>query len=87
MADLFCSSRIRQLSSMTLLEHQNGRPWLVSSVGVSVPCLYLRRFGSIVADIIFWGHLGRKLKCDGLRPSCGNCDKRKFACSYTPVAG
>ncbi|KAF8192824.1 hypothetical protein K438DRAFT_2017974 [Mycena galopus ATCC 62051] len=28
----------------------------------------------------------RKLKCDGMRPQCGNCNRRGFACSYTPVA-
>ncbi|EIW76639.1 hypothetical protein CONPUDRAFT_76265 [Coniophora puteana RWD-64-598 SS2] len=28
---------------------------------------------------------GRKLKCDGNRPSCTNCDKRGFACNYVPV--
>ncbi|KAF9054140.1 hypothetical protein BJ165DRAFT_1436429 [Panaeolus papilionaceus] len=29
---------------------------------------------------------GRKLKCDGLKPSCANCHKRNYACSYTPVS-
>ncbi|KAF9529121.1 hypothetical protein CPB83DRAFT_853265 [Crepidotus variabilis] len=28
---------------------------------------------------------GRKLKCDGKRPSCTNCDKRILACVYQPV--
>ncbi|TFK96888.1 hypothetical protein BDV98DRAFT_514833, partial [Pterulicium gracile] len=28
---------------------------------------------------------GRKLKCDGMRPSCGNCNRRGFACAYAPV--
>ncbi|KAJ3798434.1 hypothetical protein F5050DRAFT_1568729, partial [Lentinula boryana] len=28
---------------------------------------------------------GRKLKCDGSRPSCGNCNRRGFPCEYTPV--
>ncbi|KAJ3755876.1 hypothetical protein EV360DRAFT_48962, partial [Lentinula raphanica] len=28
---------------------------------------------------------GRKLKCDGNRPSCGNCDRRGYPCEYTPV--
>ncbi|KAJ3841018.1 hypothetical protein F5878DRAFT_40437 [Lentinula raphanica] len=30
--------------------------------------------------------LGRKLKCDGNRPSCGNCDRRGYPCEYTPVS-
>ncbi|KAE9395225.1 hypothetical protein BT96DRAFT_997828 [Gymnopus androsaceus JB14] len=29
---------------------------------------------------------GRKLKCDGLRPSCGNCNRRGYPCSYKPVS-
>ncbi|EDR04709.1 uncharacterized protein LACBIDRAFT_304051 [Laccaria bicolor S238N-H82] len=29
---------------------------------------------------------GRKLKCDGNRPSCSNCDRRSLACQYTPVS-
>lgn len=29
---------------------------------------------------------GRKLKCDGLRPSCTNCNKRGVPCAYVPVA-
>ncbi|THV01110.1 hypothetical protein K435DRAFT_854082 [Dendrothele bispora CBS 962.96] len=29
---------------------------------------------------------GRKLKCDGMRPSCGNCDRRGYPCSYVPVS-
>ncbi|KAL4264023.1 Zn(2)-C6 fungal-type domain-containing protein [Pleurotus pulmonarius] len=28
---------------------------------------------------------GRKLKCDGVRPTCGNCNRRGFPCNYTPV--
>ncbi|KAF8064326.1 hypothetical protein FPV67DRAFT_1420176, partial [Lyophyllum atratum] len=28
---------------------------------------------------------GRKLKCDGLRPSCSNCNKRGYPCQYIPV--
>ncbi|KAH6912138.1 hypothetical protein BKA70DRAFT_1266743 [Coprinopsis sp. MPI-PUGE-AT-0042] len=28
---------------------------------------------------------GRKLKCDGARPSCVNCSKRNLACAYVPV--
>ncbi|KAH6912382.1 hypothetical protein BKA70DRAFT_1098262 [Coprinopsis sp. MPI-PUGE-AT-0042] len=28
---------------------------------------------------------GRKLKCDGNRPSCANCAKREIACCYVPV--
>ena len=28
---------------------------------------------------------GRKLKCDGSRPSCGNCNRRGFPCVYVPV--
>ncbi|KAI5888011.1 uncharacterized protein SCHCODRAFT_02705300 [Schizophyllum commune H4-8] len=27
----------------------------------------------------------RKLKCDGGRPSCANCEKKKFPCNYVPV--
>ncbi|KDR78303.1 hypothetical protein GALMADRAFT_138410 [Galerina marginata CBS 339.88] len=30
---------------------------------------------------------GRKLKCDGIRPSCANCHRRGYPCSYTPVSG
>ncbi|KAF9484192.1 hypothetical protein BDN70DRAFT_826129 [Pholiota conissans] len=29
---------------------------------------------------------GRKLKCDGNKPSCGNCDRRGYPCNYTPVS-
>ncbi|GLB44493.1 putative GAL4-like Zn(II)2Cys6 (or C6 zinc) binuclear cluster DNA-binding domain [Lyophyllum shimeji] len=28
---------------------------------------------------------GRKLKCDGLRPSCSNCNRRGYPCNYIPV--
>ena len=28
--------------------------------------------------------LGRKLKCDGQYPICGNCQKRRLACDYAP---
>ncbi|KAF8230411.1 hypothetical protein L208DRAFT_1282146, partial [Tricholoma matsutake] len=28
---------------------------------------------------------GRKLKCDGGRPSCSNCDRRGYPCAYAPV--
>ncbi|PBK68403.1 hypothetical protein ARMSODRAFT_202633 [Armillaria solidipes] len=28
---------------------------------------------------------GRKMKCDGLRPSCANCERRQIACTYQPV--
>ncbi|KAG7440699.1 uncharacterized protein BT62DRAFT_1012474 [Guyanagaster necrorhizus] len=28
---------------------------------------------------------GRKLKCDGNRPSCANCRRRQIACTYKPV--
>ncbi|KIM82016.1 hypothetical protein PILCRDRAFT_71395 [Piloderma croceum F 1598] len=28
---------------------------------------------------------GRKLKCDGMRPSCKNCNQRGIVCSYVPV--
>lgn len=29
--------------------------------------------------------IGRKLKCDGLRPSCNNCNRRNLPCQYVPV--
>ncbi|KAH7872487.1 uncharacterized protein C8R40DRAFT_1117059 [Lentinula edodes] len=29
---------------------------------------------------------GRKLKCDGNRPSCANCNRRGYPCVYTPVS-
>ncbi|TFK71224.1 hypothetical protein BDN72DRAFT_958255 [Pluteus cervinus] len=28
---------------------------------------------------------GRKLKCDGAKPSCANCNRRGFPCVYAPV--
>ncbi|KIL59978.1 hypothetical protein M378DRAFT_199955 [Amanita muscaria Koide BX008] len=28
---------------------------------------------------------GRKLKCDGTRPSCANCNRRGIPCNYMPV--
>ncbi|KAI0783255.1 hypothetical protein C8Q75DRAFT_726434, partial [Abortiporus biennis] len=28
---------------------------------------------------------GRKLKCDGLKPSCNNCNRRGIPCAYVPV--
>ncbi|KAJ7607489.1 hypothetical protein FB45DRAFT_395093 [Roridomyces roridus] len=28
----------------------------------------------------------RKLKCDGFRPQCSNCNRRGYHCSYVPVA-
>ena len=30
-------------------------------------------------------HLGRKLRCNGEKPSCYNCTVRKFECEYVPV--
>ncbi|EJC98447.1 uncharacterized protein FOMMEDRAFT_96407, partial [Fomitiporia mediterranea MF3/22] len=27
----------------------------------------------------------RKMKCDGLRPTCRNCQRKNVACSYIPV--
>jgi hypothetical protein len=32
-------------------------------------------------------YLGRKLKCDGMKPSCANCDRRGYPCTYAPVSG
>ena len=32
-------------------------------------------------------HLGRKLKCDGMKPSCANCNWRGYPCAYAPVSG
>ncbi|KAF8551562.1 hypothetical protein OG21DRAFT_1512598 [Imleria badia] len=29
---------------------------------------------------------GRKLKCDGSRPSCSNCHRRGYPCQYVPVS-
>jgi hypothetical protein len=29
--------------------------------------------------------IGRKLKCDGVRPSCSNCNRRGYPCVYAPV--
>ncbi|KAF8125630.1 hypothetical protein EV363DRAFT_1402379 [Boletus edulis] len=29
---------------------------------------------------------GRKLKCDGTRPSCSNCNRRGYPCVYVPVS-
>ncbi|KAN0079910.1 hypothetical protein V8E55_009476 [Tylopilus felleus] len=29
---------------------------------------------------------GRKLKCDGSRPSCSNCNRRGYPCLYVPVS-
>ncbi|KAI0076991.1 hypothetical protein K474DRAFT_1643984 [Panus rudis PR-1116 ss-1] len=28
----------------------------------------------------------RKLKCDGRKTSCGNCQRRNIPCSYVPVS-
>ncbi|KAF8841875.1 hypothetical protein BDN67DRAFT_858525, partial [Paxillus ammoniavirescens] len=28
---------------------------------------------------------GRKLKCDGSRPCCSNCNRRGYPCVYVPV--
>ncbi|KAJ6492898.1 hypothetical protein C8R47DRAFT_1214177 [Mycena vitilis] len=28
----------------------------------------------------------RKLKCDGLRPQCGNCNRRNIPCNYIAVS-
>ncbi|KAF9475490.1 hypothetical protein BDN70DRAFT_883648 [Pholiota conissans] len=28
----------------------------------------------------------RKLKCDGNKLYCGNCDQREYPCNYTPVS-
>ena len=35
---------------------------------------------------IIFSFPGRKLKCDGLTPSCQNCDKRREPCTYVPFA-
>lgn len=50
-------------------------------------CNFCRGTNSdIVTRCIYAYYLvGRKLKCDGARPSCGNCNRRGYACSYTPV--
>ncbi|KZV82270.1 hypothetical protein EXIGLDRAFT_350556 [Exidia glandulosa HHB12029] len=37
------------------------------------------RFGGIL-----W-RSGRKLKCDGGKPTCGNCERRRQPCTYDPV--
>ncbi|KIJ89812.1 hypothetical protein K443DRAFT_687127, partial [Laccaria amethystina LaAM-08-1] len=29
---------------------------------------------------------GRKLKCDGNRPSCSNCNRRGLPCTFTAVS-
>ncbi|KXN92535.1 hypothetical protein AN958_05390, partial [Leucoagaricus sp. SymC.cos] len=29
---------------------------------------------------------GRKLKCDGTKPSCANCNRRGYPCVYMPVS-
>ncbi|KAJ7353112.1 hypothetical protein DFH08DRAFT_692808 [Mycena albidolilacea] len=28
---------------------------------------------------------GRKLKCDGLKPQCSNCNRRNIPCNYVAV--
>ncbi|KAI0076351.1 hypothetical protein K474DRAFT_1574014, partial [Panus rudis PR-1116 ss-1] len=28
----------------------------------------------------------RKMKCNGMRPVCSNCEKRQLVCDYAPVA-
>ena len=43
---------------------------------------------SLIVNPLFLANksfLGRKLKCDGARPSCSNCDSRKNVCAYGPV--
>ncbi|KAG9310958.1 hypothetical protein JVU11DRAFT_8834 [Chiua virens] len=35
-------------------------------------------------SVSFWSP-GRKLKCDGSRPSCSNCNRRGYPCLYVPV--
>lgn len=56
-----------------------GQPWLASFVEV-VPFV-IWRTSTRTEDF----SQGRKLKCDGSRPSCGNCNRRGYPCVYAPV--
>lgn len=63
-------------------EHPKERQWHASFAEVGG---VNRSIGEALT--ILNGFLGRKLKCDGIRPSCANCHKRGYPCSYTPVSG
>ena len=45
---------------------------------------FVFKFMARCADLF---SLGRKLKCDGMKPSCANCDRRGYPCVYAPVSG
>ena len=58
----------------------------------SMACQFCRGkdFSSLVSswqDVLNPYQLGRKLKCDGIKPSCANCDRRRYPCTYAPVSG
>jgi hypothetical protein len=55
-----------------------GQLWLVNFVEVALLRYKVPRRVLRVCQ-------GRKLKCDGSRPSCGNCNRRGYPCVYTPV--
>ena len=56
--------------------------WRVNFVEVRT-FLRLQVHGTILNSF----KLGRKLKCDGIKPSCANCDRRGYPCTYAPVSG
>ncbi|KAG6330780.1 hypothetical protein ID866_8310 [Astraeus odoratus] len=66
---------------MIHLEFPDGHPWLVSFVEVLSLSVSLRTSHAHSRGP------GRKLKCDGSRPSCGNCNRRGYPCLYVPVLG
>ncbi|KAG6820718.1 hypothetical protein H0H93_012771 [Arthromyces matolae] len=35
--------------------------------------------------LILRSMIGRKLRCDGVKPTCSNCIVRKFECEYVPI--
>jgi hypothetical protein len=59
-------------------ESPRGHLWHVSSVEVSLFPL----IGVLTQLIII---KGRKLKCDGNRPSCSNCNRRNLPCQYNAM--
>jgi hypothetical protein len=62
-------------------EHPKERQWHASFAEVGGVSRLGMKALTIPNDF-----LGRKLKCDGIRPSCANCHRRGYPCSYTPVS-
>lgn len=77
---LICNSLVHRTNlNRTLPEYLEEHLWLVNFAEVGVPWSFCIVFDTDIRAS------GRKLKCDGGRPSCGNCNRRGYPCVYVPV--